>query len=194
MHYRLLVTFDKENASNSQEAREYAYNELSEDGSFVGEGGRFNSPISDWFVIGGRWSGELQSKLLKENFFDTVHKEIPSKHNFGYSTDELKENNEKIQKIWERLGGKGENPYNRDTYEHYGYEDDAMLLTQELYDFLLKEYLEDEDSGEYANEGDHVFSNESWGRGYLKFVDLDYDNLSPDMIGKKWIVVVDYHS
>jgi len=56
-------------------------------------------------------------------------------------------------------------PIQRDTYQHTGYEDDAMLLTQELYDALLEHYA-----------------------------DLEYDDVSPAMIGKKWLVVVDYHN
>ena len=58
MHYRVLVTFEKEAAKTSQEAREYAFWTLMEDTSFIG-GGRFGSAWCDWFVIGGRWSGEL---------------------------------------------------------------------------------------------------------------------------------------
>jgi len=65
-------------------------------------------------------------------------------------------------------------PYDRDNYEHYGYEDDAMLLTQELYDALLKEYEGTEDSEYHA--------------------DLEYDPIAPSMVGKKWLVVVDYHN
>jgi hypothetical protein len=31
-------------------------------------------------------------------------------------------------------------PFERDHYKHAGFADDAMILTQELYDALLKEY------------------------------------------------------
>jgi hypothetical protein len=65
-------------------------------------------------------------------------------------------------------------PYIRDTYKEDGYADDAMLLTQELYDALLKEY-EGHDESEYH-------------------ADLEYEPVLPAMIGKKWLVVVDYHS
>ena len=65
-------------------------------------------------------------------------------------------------------------PYNRDTYQPNGYADDAMLLTQELYDALLKEYEGKEESDYHA--------------------DLEYEPVSPEMIGKKWLVVVDYHN
>ncbi len=59
MHSRLLVTCNKDHAGTSQEAREYVYDALLNDSSFVGDGGRFGAPVADWFVIGGRWSGEL---------------------------------------------------------------------------------------------------------------------------------------
>jgi hypothetical protein len=65
-------------------------------------------------------------------------------------------------------------PVNRDTYEMLGHEDDAMLLTQELYDALLNEYEGQEDSEHHA--------------------DLEYQPVSPEMVGKKWLVVVDYHT
>ena len=48
------------------------------------------------------------------------------------------------------------------------------MLTQELYDGLLDEHLGATDSEYHA--------------------DLDFDEVSPDMVGKKWIAVVDYHS
>ena len=65
-------------------------------------------------------------------------------------------------------------PYHRDTYKPDGYEDDAVILTQEIYDGLLKEYEGSEDSEHHA--------------------DLDFEPVSPEMIGKKWVVVIDYHS
>ena len=65
-------------------------------------------------------------------------------------------------------------PFQRDTYQEHGYADDAMLLTRALYDALLKEY-EGKDESEYH-------------------ADLDYDAVSPEMVGKKRLVVVDYHN
>ena len=65
-------------------------------------------------------------------------------------------------------------PYPRDAYKVEGYPDDAMVLTQELYDDLLKEYEGLEDAEHYA--------------------DLEREPVTPDMVGKKWLVVVDYHT
>jgi hypothetical protein len=65
-------------------------------------------------------------------------------------------------------------PVNRDLYEELGYEDDAVILTDSLYDALLKPFEGKVDSDAHA--------------------DLDFEEVSPAMIGKKWIVVVDYHN
>src|SRR3972149_2460001 len=193
MHYRLLVTFNKDDAQNSEDARNHVYDELSNDGSFCGEGGRFNSPIADWFVIGGRWSGELTQSLLDKDKMAEFWKEFEAQQlGWTNATDKKEEDQKKkSEALFKKYfpDFKGSLPIWRDTYEHYGFEDDAMILTQELYDALLKPYVDDGDKAEYQNEGDHVFRNESWGLGNLVYTDLDYDeSLSPDMIGKKWLV------
>ena len=65
-------------------------------------------------------------------------------------------------------------PYQRDTYKAEGYEDDAMLLTRELYESVLKAYEGREETTYHA--------------------DLDFDEVLPSLIGRKWLVVVDYHT
>lgn len=143
MHTRLLLTFAHRRAATSDEARAYAAERLEEDPSFVGEGGRFGSSIADWFVIGGRWSGELTRTLLDPK--------SPA----------------------------GELPAGRDDYQFDGADDDAMQVSAVLYDRLLKPY-----------EGRAEVGEES-----LEFVDLDGDCVSrAAFVGRKWLVVVDYHS
>jgi len=66
--------------------------------------------------------------------------------------------------------------HGRDVYKREGYDDDAMVVTEDLYEKLLKEY-------EGKNEDDNGL-----------FWDLDYDEVSREFIGKKWLVVLDYHS
>ncbi|GAH61987.1 unnamed protein product, partial [marine sediment metagenome] len=58
MHGRLVVLLDKQEDETSLDARQRADDRLVSQG-FVGEGGLFHSPPSDWFVIGGRFSGYL---------------------------------------------------------------------------------------------------------------------------------------
>jgi len=192
MHYRLLVTFGKDKAKNSQEAREYANSELFNDSSFCGDGGRFSSPIADWFVIGGRWSGELSRQ--------TWAKEVEEKISALEKETGLEvwgcfcrkgSNNEKLQaklkvkveKLYKKATPtKYRNSglcYDRDTHKETGYADDAMLVDGVLYEALLKKY-----QGLDQSEDDE-----------LHFVDLDYDPVSAkDFIGKKWLVVVDFHN
>ena len=38
------------------------------------------------------------------------------------------------------FGGTGPHPFNRNNYDFLGYEDDAMLVDQALYDHLLAEH------------------------------------------------------
>jgi len=174
MHNRLYITFNKDLAKNSQEARDYAYNSLVDDSSFCGEGGRFNSPMADWFVIGGRWSGHLSEKALNIDFYKEVVKIIKPEHDIGFSTQEIKDNKSKIEALWRKLGGKGKSSFNRDRYVQTGSKDDAMIVDKVLYKKCLKEF-----------EG--FETDES-------FADLDWEEVSKDFIGKKWIVVIDYHS
>ena len=64
MHYLFFVTFDKNKAKTSEEARKYVLNHIDDDRvSTEGEGLKIPpkefSFVIDWLVIGGRWSGLL---------------------------------------------------------------------------------------------------------------------------------------
>jgi hypothetical protein len=182
MHSRFLVTFDKDRAAASQEARQYAFNTLHDEG-FCGEG-RWSAGLADWFVIGGRWSGEL-SRASWAREITAEMKGREQEHGVWvwgvFYGDPNKERVQtklaaEFQGLWDRTAPAvfKDIPMQRDTYAEYGYEDDAMLLTQDLYDALLKEYEGQEDSEYHA--------------------DLDVEAVAPDMVGRKWLVVVDYHS
>jgi|AntAceMinimDraft_18_1070375.scaffolds.fasta_scaffold81307_4 hypothetical protein len=172
MHFKTIITFDKEKAKNSEEARGYVYDFLTEEG-FCNQG-MFSSSPADWFNVGGRWSGELQDA---EEFFKKANKVLGKKEKeYIYSSDlDKEENKQKLQKFWESLGKKGLNPYVRNQYEDFGYEDDAMILTKELYDKELKEF-----EGKYTDD-EH-------------FWDLEQEEVNKEFIKNKWIVIVDYHS
>jgi hypothetical protein len=182
MHYRFLVTCELGAAENSAEAREYVFDTLQEEG-FCGEG-RWSCGMADWFVIGGRWSGELSRASWAKEITSQMHaleQELGVQVWGAFYGSAEKERIQqelaaKFQQMWDNAAPDGYTgiPYCRDTYQQNGYEDDAMLLTQELYDALLKEY-----------EGKEEFEHHS---------DLEYDEVSPAMIGKKWLVVVDYHN
>ena len=68
MHYRLLVTLEASADADSADVRDSVHDQLLNDDSFCGEGGRFGSPLCDWFVIGGRWSGMLAEVSLGEAY------------------------------------------------------------------------------------------------------------------------------
>lgn len=186
MHYRLFVLTQKEHAKDSEEVRRYVYNELSSDPSFCGEGGRFGSPLCDWFVIGGRWSGELTKAGLDQEKLKAFEKEFGELYGWwtggkGTVTEEIraKQAVEVFKKYFPDF--QGGHPYWRNSYAHLGYKDDAMIVSKEIWGKVLKAYesvdyrVEDEDSD-------------------LAVVDLECDPISERVIGKKWLVVVDYHS
>ena len=82
---------------------------------------------------------------------------------------------------WFVIGGRwsgtlsGASGEDRDGLDELGQEDDAMILTESIYERLLKNYEGiDSDDCEYA--------------------DLEFERCSREMIGKKWVVVVDYHN
>lgn len=186
MHHKLFVLTNKDNAKTSKEARDYVYNQLENDVSFVGEGGRFSSPIADWFVIGGRWSGAITQLFLDQDKLGEFWKEF-EKQQLGWTnnTDKLKEDQQKkSQELFMTYfpNFKGEIPIWRDAgYIHEGYEDDAQIVTKKLWEALKKEYKNDipieptpEDNNLCDLEGDEVTKE--------------------NVIGKKWLVVVDYHN
>jgi hypothetical protein len=188
VHSRLLVTCNKDHADTSQEAREYVYNTLLDDSSFVAEeGGHFGSPVADWFVIGGNWSGELSRATWAKDVYmriDELEKQegIQLWGTFYFNGEEA-EKQKRLTKAVEALYQQSLPAeykekglvYVRDAYGSYGYEDDAMLVTPDLYDQFLLPY-----GGVDQAEG--------------AYVDLDWESVSQAFIGTKWLVVVDYHS
>ena len=182
MHYRFLVTFDRERAASSDEAREHVYDTLMDEG-FGGEG-RWGGGLADWFVIGGRWSGELSrhswAQEITAEMADLERVHHVQVWGAFYGEVQKQRIQRKLaadfQRLWDAHAPDAYKgiPIQRDTYQHHGYADDAMLLTQELYDALLKEYEGQEESDYRA--------------------DLEYAPVSPAMVGKTWLVVVDYHN
>lgn len=182
MHHLLLVTKSADGFKSAEECKSSVKNELEQDSSFVNEDdGRFHGPICDWFVMGGRWSGHLQ-KIDGYDYYKSAMKLLGKKDGEYIHMSEIadKDNQEMFQKVWEAHGKKGLHPLIRNTYEDNGYDDDCMLVTQEIYDKLLKQY-----------EGENVHYDE-YQDPY--FVDMDWEDVSPEFIGKKYICVVDYHN
>jgi len=137
---------------------------------FVSDRGR---GMSDWYVIGGRWSGVLTKVLGKKPAKDM--------EKFNEAMSELMERKSKMGKLnYEKELKETQDYAWRDTYNTLGYEDDSMILTKNLINGLKN----------------------CKGKKWLKDVEL-YDSTNKEMkiikdlnkndIGKI-IVVVDYHN
>ncbi len=174
MHHLLLVTLEMPDNATSYDARDKAESLLVEDDSFCGNGGRFGAPLCDWFVIGGRWSGMLKEALLGEPYRTAFASQFPELANGFYTTDVANKHRQALNDLWHSFGGNGDNPTNRSGYDRLGGEDDAMLVDQALFDRFLAERR-----GESAVEG---------------FADLDDEPVDSSFIGRKWLVIVDYHN
>lgn len=141
MHSRMLATINIDDADESSKARHLIYDRLLAEG-FTEGGGHWPEGACDWFVIGGRWSGDLNDPVT--------------------------------QKMLESVEGE------RDSYNEYGYEDDAKIVTDEIWERLFRSYYEGSAAEKYAdiwdaNDNAPVTDKES-------------------LVGKKWVVVVDYHT
>ena len=133
MHYRMLVTIATERGETSLQARHRVFDLLIEDPSFCGEGGRFGCPVADWFVIGGRWSGCLAQAVMPAAYRDRLAASFPALAGGGYSEADAKPHAHALDALWHEYGGTGPSPFNRSGYEQLGYDDDAVLLTPDLY-------------------------------------------------------------
>ncbi len=176
MHYRMLVTITLPDGGTSEEARQAVHDTLLSDDSFCGEGGRFGSPLCDWFVIGGRWSGLLAETAIGEAHKAAITARFPEMADAWWPESLSDRHGPELDAIWHEHGGTGPSRYTRDSHDDLGFPDDAMVISPRVYDALL---------AEYAGQG---------GGGDEGYIDLDGDALQPDFVGRKWIVVVDYHN
>lgn len=195
MHHVAYVLLPKAEATTSEEARLKVYMTLTEDATFVGEDGRFFFPVCDWFVIGGRWSGQLYPEPFRDEFFRQANQLSPEEAKPGWYLEQfIDKYREKLDEIWQKLGGKAASPLTRDQFEDLGEDEDARLLDKPLAD-LLNTYLSD--SEQYSKDCFHINWNE-WELAPV-VISLDYDrellevNDFHDLIGEYWVVVIDYH-
>jgi len=176
----MLITLAMSPGAASEDARCRAYSRLADAGFRGDSAGRFGSSLCDWFVIGGRWSGFLSESLLGQPYQDALSQEFPQ-FTAGYFPAKLAEpHKDGLDQLWHRFGGTGSNPITRSSYEELGAEDDALLIDRALYDRFLKPQ-----AGK-----DACLHDESLHR----FADLDGDAVDETFIGRKWLVVVDYHN
>ena len=104
MHHLMLVTLSLDDITTADTVRDSAYDRLMDDDSFVGEGGRFGSPLADWFVLGGRWSGKLRKAIMGQPYQDALEKEFPE-FTAGYFASNLVElRKDGLDQLWHRRG------------------------------------------------------------------------------------------
>ena len=173
MHSLYFVKIPKKDVTTGEDAILVAEKVLDQEG-FASEGGYFNCSKSDWYVVGGRWSGKLQELKLGINFSKEVKKKIKPKDSFGFSSSEIEKNKDKIDKIWRKLGGHWESPFDRDDYSHEGYPDDAMRIDKDILKSLKAEY---KDVEVYDSNDIYEYSVK----------DLDKNSIGD------WLVTIDYH-
>ena len=181
MHYLMLVTLTTLAGETSCDARSRAHSLLHEDDSFCGEGGgRFGSPVCDWFVIGGRWSGMLQETLLGDAYREAFRQTFPDMASDWYPASLAAQRRDALNQLWRQFGGRGDNPVTRSSYDELGCDDDAMLVDQALYSRFLKPMAGKSACLDAASPHD--------------FADLDDEPVDETFIGRKWLIVVDYHN
>jgi hypothetical protein len=107
MHFRFLVTCERDKAETSAEARDYVHETLLEEG-FCGAG-RWGGGISDWFVIGGRWSGELSFATWAKDLLERIHVEEAANDvqvrgcHYGVRMEEKRAQQEELAKKFQQL-------------------------------------------------------------------------------------------
>ncbi|HEY3861050.1 MAG TPA: hypothetical protein VGO59_04110 [Verrucomicrobiae bacterium] len=171
---------EKDEATSSREAIDRAQSILDEE-NFTASEGYWGGGKCDWYVMGGRWSGELSGLSIKGDFHDEVLKLVRSKdgsrEDFGWvSVSDRKKYADEIQKLWLALGGKNANPYARNSHKLDGSDDDAVILSAELIGALKKKWPDDTEY--YDSEA---------------FEEKNLTALSTEDIGH-WLVAVDCHN
>lgn len=179
MHFLMLVTTSLPDGATSEQARWTVADALLNDDSFCGSGGRFGSPLCDWFVIGGRWTGILAQTMIGERYQTSLTTRFPALLDDWQPELLVEQHGAELDALWAACGGTAASPYTRTSYQELGYEDDAMLLTKQLYERYLAKY-----------QGCELVKD----AGHCEYIDLDGEPLAPDFCGEKWLVVVDYHS
>jgi hypothetical protein len=181
MHHLMLITISMSPGATSEDARCRAYSRLLEDDSFCRDGGgRFGSPVCDWFVIGGRWSGFIQETLLGDAYQAAFTKEFPDMASGYFAARLVDEHRDALNQLWRQFNGLSDNPLTRSSYDELGCDDDAMLVDQALYGHFLKPLAGKSTCLDATSPHD--------------FADLDDEPVGESFIGRKWLIVVDYHN
>ena len=180
MQYFAIALLPIEKADSSAEARKTIYKFLINDRLFEPDDIpdlRFSLPIYTWFVIGGSWSGILNPEKMRNRFFEQANTLYGNEVFYGYYSKQfITENASALSNIWQKLGGKGEHLLSRIKYRDYGYEDDAVIIDKNVVRRL-------QELNDIQSEILDCSKNNEFGE------DVDIQAL----IGRAWVVVVNYH-
>ena len=184
MYFRLLFLIDKELANCSFEARRLVSSFMKEDelSKVVGR------DCYDSFTIGGNWTGTLKTQQLDPSILKAFAREVRETHNWEVLrcvctiTNEILDKKEKALAIFLKYfpDFTGEPPFFRDEFASLGYDDDALLITNERqYYKLLNNY-----EGEWLS---HDYES-------VAMFNLSRSNINPEnVIDKKWVIIVTCH-
>ena len=227
MHQRLIVAssqdakdFDVEgvipfNSKNSHQVSAEVEQWLNEN-AFASEGGRWTASPADWFVIGGRWSGELDKLENGIEWKDMVShlKSLLSKEELEqYDERFVNSNHTKthclaLNEWWQKKTDTDAlHPWCRDSYNISG-ELDSRPLSKKLW-----KAFKDEGLGEHQTEEGWIMidrwvrhddnAKSTWYDDSIKWIDLKDKaiDVDPDdfLAGEAkpddqiWLTVVDYH-
>lgn len=140
--------------------------------------GRFSSGYCDYYSIGGRWSGELTRKKLDKKRVVEFERLIQIKYK-GLIADKTREVKALFKRIFPEFTG--EFPYIREGAANKYYDDDAQIVDEALYNAIIEPKLDKIDSEEFG-EGGQIITT-----------DMSQPEKKEDIIGKYWLVIVDFH-
>lgn len=181
MHFLYFVVTEPKEEFDWKKVNQEVQSILEANNFANSDGGYWGCSKADWFVIGGRWSGELSMlKMGNKDYYKEVMKKIKPGSEY-ITNEEIEKHKDFLQSKWTEMGGMGMNPYQRSSYNLSGEEDDSMIITPELLKLIKKKYGKKEEFGPVEC-----------------FLAEDYDeinvaDLTKDHIGKI-ITVVDYHN
>lgn len=177
--YRNNKVLKKVRFKTSLDVRKYVKMYLNENG-FATEGTRWSGSRGDWFVIGGRWSGELQYLALHPLLIAAFEETMPEHISSNKARKDLVA---KFRKVFPKWIGK--TLWDRDkwsSYQKLGAKDDAVLITKEFWSYFLKAALNERQDDDYEDR--------------TIFIDNELEGLTKrfQWVGKAWAVIVDLHS
>ena len=180
MHFLQYVLINGKGITNSATARAKASRMFGRHSSYFG---------CDWFEIGGRWTGHLELDKLDKKKMKQFYKIISwQKGKPDLSSGEVfKEFGKLFPERATIFALEDGFPYHRDkgsaTLKLYGYEDDGQLVDDEIWAKIISPAIKQQNKSDY-NRSDLI----------VKLPLSKKKILKKDTIGKKWIVVIDYHS